>query len=207
MRRAACWISLGLAMSMGTAQAALPTEKQTDALTDALVTMIPLGQVMQQAAAADPNWPMQDKPEAVTKEQLACLRSELSVDGYRRFKRAEVVEYLKTNHANVDDEVRAISLAAPLFAKFMMAGAEVAGTGKEVDMGKVMDDADADQVLAMVSLSREPKYRELRELAGIGDMMDSKNTNEDNKAAGEMLAFKPMMQGMKTCKVSMGALM
>ena len=99
-------VAVAMLLAAGGSHAAQPTEKQIDEFTDAIVSLLPLGTIMETAAAADPRWPVQDAaPDAITPEQLACLRRELNADGFRRYKRSEVAEYLKTHGGNVQEEI------------------------------------------------------------------------------------------------------
>src|SRR5690606_29413690 len=88
------------------AQPAPVGEAYVDRMTDAMVQLLPLGQVFEMFASQDESWPMQARPDAVTPEQLACLRTELSRDGFRRAKRRQVAEYASTHPERMQDEVR-----------------------------------------------------------------------------------------------------
>ena len=114
------------------AAAATPGEKQIDEMTDLLVSMLPVGAIMEEAAGENPAWPVQDKPDAVTPVQLACLRSELSRDGFRRVKRAEVVEYAQAHPGRFDEELRLVRTAAPVFGSIVQAGIASAKTDTDL---------------------------------------------------------------------------
>lgn len=198
-------LPLALLLAAGSAKATGPTEQQIDELTDAVVSLLPMGQIMEAAAAADPEWPVQGKVGAISAEQLACLRSELSTEGYRRFKRIEVVEHLNNDSRDLKGELRVLRQAAPLMSKLMMAGADAAQKKTDLQPTDLMRDADADQMMAMLSLGRDPKFRNLRELTGIGDAMNGETSSSENQATGQMIAMKAMFHGMKICGVSPGA--
>ena len=204
-RRTLAMLPVALALCVGPAWAAQPDERQIDTLTDAIVDMLPLGEVMKKAADADPSWPLQGKADAVTPEQLACLRRELSVDGFRRYKREEVARYVSAHGAGIAEDTRLVEEVAPLFAKLVQAGADAKSSGGSPDIATLMRDANADQVLAMFTLARDPKYRDLRALTGLGESLGE--NKDDDRASGEMLAVKAMFHGFKMCDVSPGALM
>lgn len=204
-RMLAMALPVALALCVGNARAAQPDDRQIDKLTDAIVNMLPLGEVMKKAAAEDPTWPLQGKVDAVTSDQLACLRRELSVEGFRRYKREEVARYASEHGKGLDEDTRLVEGVAPLFAKLMRAGADAKSSGSSPDVATLMRDASADQVLAMLTLARDPKYRDLRALTGLGDSLGE--NKDDDRAAGEMLAVKAMFHGFKMCDVSPGALM
>lgn len=203
----AVWLAGVLSLACAGAQAAEPTPQQIDDLTDAVVQLLPLGQVMESAAAADPHWPVQGKVDAVTPEQLVCLRKEMSTDGFRRYKRTEVADYLRNHNGNLQDELRVTRQSGPVMSRIMLAGAAAEGSKEKVDLTTIMREANADQLLAMVSLARDPKYRDLRELTGMGDAMSGEGSAKDNHAVGELIAIKAMFHGFKMCNVAPGALM
>jgi len=198
-------LPLALALCVGNAYAAPADDRQIDELTDAIVEMLPLGEVMQKAAAEDPTWPVQGKVDAVTAEQLSCLRRELSVDGFRRYKREEVARYASEHGKRLAEDVRVVKDVAPLFSKLVQAGIDAKQDGGSADPAALMRDATPDQMLAMVTLARDPKYRDLRALTGLGDSLGE--DENDDRASGEMLAVKAMFHGFKSCDVSPAALM
>ena len=200
-------LSLALLLAAAGAEAAEPTRQQIDEMTDAVVALLPMGRIMEDAAAADPEWPVQGKANAVTPEQLACLRSELSMEGFRRFKRLDVVEHLSNDSRDFKSELQVLRQAAPLMSKIMMAGADAAKRKTELQPADLMRDADADQMMAMISLGRDPKFRNLRELTGIGDAMSGESSGSENETTGQMIAMKAMFHGMKACGVSPGVLL
>jgi hypothetical protein len=198
-------LPVALALGIGSAHAAPSNDRQVDELTDAIVSLLPLGEVMEKAAAEDPTWPLQGKADAVSAEQLACLRRELSVEGFRRYKREEVARYAGEHGKRLADDTRLVKEVAPLFSKLVQAGIDAKQAGGDADAVALMRDASADQMLAMVTLARDPKYRDLRALTGLGESLGE--NKDDDHASGEMLAVKAMFHGFKSCDVSPGALM
>ena len=198
-------LAVAMALCAGDAHAAGPNDRQIDELTDAIVGLLPLGEVMQKAAEEDPTWPVQGKADAVSAEQLACLRRELSADGFRRFKREEVARYASENGKRLADDTRMVKEVAPLFSRLVQAGIDAKEKGTDADAAALMRDATPDQMLAMVTLARDPKHRDLRALTGLGESLGE--NKDDDRASGEMLAIKVMFHGFKLCDVSPAALM
>src|SRR5258706_13685779 len=60
------------------------TDERVGRMTDMMMQMLPFGPVLDDLAAKNQAWPMQQKPDAVNAGQLACLRRELSAAGPRK---------------------------------------------------------------------------------------------------------------------------
>lgn len=183
----------------------------SERMTDAIVRMIPLGQIFEQAAASDPKWPFQDDPDAVSDEQLRCMRTELSEDGYRRSKRAEVEAYAQANPSRMEGELRLLEGgAAELFGKLVAAGAESARAGIEADTEAVLKTASPDQFLSFMTLMSDPNHAEVRKLAGVGNALGIDKSADENKHAGEQLGsslvVQHMIKSMGACNVPLSAI-
>lgn len=179
---------------------------QAQRMTDALVKMLPMGEIFEDAAAKNPKWPMQDKPGALTQEQLACVRGELSADGFRRSRLADVQAYAKANPSRMDAEIGLLeSGAAELFGKIISAGASRAGGGAEVTPDAILGASTSAQVLSFVTFVSDPNYADLRKLSGFGDVLNiTKSAAENEKSGyqlGASLAAQQMIKAMGTCKV------
>ena len=190
----------------GVAAAGDASDGRVQRMTDAVVKMLPMGSIFEDAAARNPKWPMQDKPDAVSAEQLACIRGELSVDGFRRSRMAEVQSYAKANPSRLDAEIKLLeSGAADLFGKIIAAGAAQAGGGPEVSPESILGEASSEQVLSFVTFISDPKYAELRELTGFGDALNITKSRSENEKSGSQLgaslAAQQMIKAMGTCKV------
>ena len=190
-----------------TAKSAKPgNDPQVDRLADLVVRAIPLGAIFETLADAEPNWPMHEKPDAVTSRQLACLRRELSADGYRRVKREDAAEYVKRNPSLLEQDIRVLDEgAAMMMGKLMMAGVEQERTGVPVDQNALMGEASPEQLAAFMSFMTSPDHAPLRRLAGIGNAFDHERSAEENENAGEAagadLATKVMLKAMGRCEV------
>lgn len=203
--------ALVLSTATTAAVAAEPSEATVDRLTDLVVQAVPMGEIFQMLANDDPAWPMQDKPNAVSPAQLACLRRELSPTGYRTTKRAEVVEYVGRNAAQVDGDIRVLSDgAAFLMRELMLGGAKQERTGKPVSPEEIMGNATPSQLSAFMSFMASPEYRGLRGLAGIGNAFSADNSEQENESAGESagenMAMRAMLGAMERCDVATSVL-
>lgn len=207
-----CFV-LALALSAASAWAAAPSQAQIDRLTDLVVQAMPFGQIFEKVQAGDPTWPLGDKAVKATPAQLACLRGELSSEGYRRKKRADVVEYAKAHPDRVEGDIRLLeSGAAELFGKFVIAGAEGETGGKPADPEAIAAAATPAQGLSLTALASEPSHADLRVLLGMGNKFDrsGEGSDEEMRAEGEkqgtQVGVQLMLGAMATCQLSMSAL-
>lgn len=204
-----CCAALLAFAALGNAQAAentAPVASSAARMTDLQVRMMPFGAIFDTLAEANPNWPMQDKPDAVTPKQLSCLRDQLSTPGYRRYKLAQVETYVAANPSRVDAEIALLEQgAADLFGKLVTAGAESERSGVEADPAVVLKDASPEQMLSFVTFFSDPNHAGLRKLSGLGDALGVDKSAEENESAGEKIGSTMMMQimltAMSTCKV------
>lgn len=195
---------LAVAAAPSHARDGAATEDAIERLTDGVVTMLPLGRIFDSVAATNPAWPAKEGGK-VDAQQLACLRSELSSEGYRRSKRADVVAYVQRNPSRVAGDVELLAKAAPLFGRLVMAGAESSTTTAE----DVLASASGEEMLAMVKVISDPSTSELRKLAGMGDAIGIDKSETENEATGKQLgaslAAQAIIQATITCKVPPGA--
>jgi len=180
-------------------------------LTDLVVQTVPMGEIFDGLAAANPAFPVQENPDAVSAGQLACLRHELSSPGYRRMKRADVVAYVDRHPGAVDADIAVLELgAARMMSRLMLAGVEEELTGVPVDEQAVMASAGEGELEAFMQMMTGPEHARLRGLLGIGDAYDAQRSAEENESAGEQaggdLATKVMLTAMSSCDVSIDAL-
>ena len=190
----------------GAAMAAPPTDQAIDEMTDAVVEMVPMGQLFEIFAESDPHWPVQEKPDALTGEQLSCVREELSPPGYWRSKRAEVVEYAEANPGRFEADLRLLqSGSAELLGKLMMSGAMSAQSGEPVDESALLASVSNDQMLSMMTLVSDPDYADLRRMSGLSESMSPDQSKAQVEKAGYQkgfsLAAQQMIKAMRACDV------
>lgn len=175
-------------------------------MTDLQVKMMPFGAIFDMLAKADPKWPMQEKPDAVTPTQLGCLRGELSTPGYRRYKQAQVEAYLAANPSRAASEIALLEQgAAELFGKLVLAGAEGERSGVQASPEAVLKEASPEQMMSFMSFFGDPNHAELRKLSGLGDAISPGKSASENESAGEQLGstitLQVMLKAMSTCEV------
>lgn len=206
----AALLALG-GLSVAQAAQTAPSHSDVQRMTDLQVKMMPFGAIFDMLAKADPNWPMQEKPGAVTPTQLGCLRGELSTPGYRRYKQAQVEAYLAANPSRAESEIALLEQgAAELFGKLILAGADSERSGVEADPQAVLKNSTPEQMMSFMSFFGDPNHAELRKLSGLGDAISLGKSASENESAGEQLGstitLQVMLKAMSTCEVPTSAL-
>lgn len=195
---------LSVAASVASAQS--NDAARVDRLTHLVVEMMPIGEIFDSLAGMDPNWPVQHKPSAVDKGELACLRDELSQEGQRRAKRREVVRYAAENPGQVAADLAVLERgAAKAFGMLVREGARAEREGVAADEAAVLAQLTPAETEAMLALLSEGQYAPLRALAGIGDALDTGKSAEQNEQAGRDLgvdlATRLMFKALDDCDI------
>lgn len=197
---------LVLASPLALASAGAGQGAKIERLLDAMVEMMPFGQVFDMLASQDPTWPLTGAADRVDAGALACLRGELSSAGYRRYQLPLVTAYAVNNPDRVDKDLALLEGGgAALFGKLVIAGAEGERTGVEVNPEVVLADATPEQLTAFMEVFSDPGAAGLRELAGFGEALDLDKSEAENEAAGEKvggdLAGMLLQRALRTCRV------
>lgn len=185
---------------------------KVDRMTDLLVQALPMGAIFETLMKSDPDWPAQANRGALDATQLACLRGELSPEGVRRNKRAEVAAYVASHPKQVDDEIGLMDGgAAELMNRFTLAGAKREASNGQPDVNAIISGATPEQALSFVRFVTAPEYTDLRKLAGIGDVFDPTGSAEQNEKRGERLGASlgatAMLKAVGACRIPMSALL
>lgn len=184
----------------------------TEKLAELLVEMMPIGQVFDAIAAQDPAWPMQERPDAVSAEQLACLRGELSSPGYRRTKLGDARAYAEAHGSRVPADIALLEGGASmLFGQLVLAGAAPGAVGGQDASNAVLAAATPAQLLSFMTVMSDPNHAALRRAAGIGDAIDATRSEKENEKAGYQLGAslvtQLMIKSMDTCQVPTSAIL
>jgi len=205
--------ALGTSVAHAAVSSAVPdsnaSELQMTQLTDLVTQAMPMSEVIEMIKVKMPNWPFQDHPDAVTPEQLACVRAQTSADNYKALVRSDVADYVHIHPDRVTDDIILLTTAAPLLKASVMAGANQAATDTPADYRKVIDNSTPEQMLAMLSVMKDGKNTDLRKVIGFGNTHSNTST-ADNQQAGRSVAadrLAPLLlKSMATCHVPMKAL-
>jgi hypothetical protein len=183
-----------------------PGDADIDRMTAAVVQAMPFGAVFDILAGENPKWPMQERPDAVTAEQLACLRGELSSDGYRRLRHAEVQQYAAAHPDRFASDLAMLeSGSARLFGELVLAGANAEHSGAKAKPEEIIAAASKEEIESFTRLMSDAEYAVLRKLVGMGEMFDADASAKENEARGEdtggALVVNLMRGAIATCKI------
>lgn len=175
-----------------------------------LAQMLPLGKMMDAQAARDPKWPLEGKVDLVTPEQLACMRHEMSSDGWRQSKLAEAREYAMAHPERVAADLRILQAGAAKVTSRMVHAGLLAKEGEApVDTKAALASVSAKQMHAFVLFAKDPGFAQLRELVGIENSFN-KTREENQKASYDMgvsIGMKFTLRAMDDCKIPPATLM
>ena len=196
---------LAIAAAAATPAVAAAPAPYTDAdlasLTDLVVEMLPLGEVLEQELGKQADWP-KSKAGDLSAEQVGCLKSEMSRAGYHRFKRVQVEAYAAQNPTRVKEDVRVLGDgAAALFGRMVRAGMDGARTGTEPDVAKLLAGASEPEMRAFLELVGNEAFSGLRTMIGVEGMLQAKDTEKAGEAAGERMMLDFLESRSKFCHV------
>ena len=206
---AACVVLAMIAVpGIGSAQTK-PIPGDAPRLARAASNLMPLGRVLEAAAAEDPKWPINDKPDAMDATQLACVRQNLRQPQFEAMMTKRAEDYVRDNPARVADDIAILEGGGgQLFARMINEGIAAGREKRQVDIVKVVGASKPDEIAGMMTLANDPRYQPLRELIGFNQSISN---GETGKAAGESAALTfmlPMLMGaLTTCNVPASALM
>ncbi|QIK81733.1 hypothetical protein G7069_09085 [Lysobacter sp. HDW10] len=193
-----------IAMPKGAAEQAAYKQR----MVAAVATVMPVGKIMMDVAANDPYWPSSKarKPDAT---KLACMRTNLKEDGYRKVLATRVDTYASTHADRFGSDLTLMEgEGAKLFSKIMMAGARSATNGENTEMTSLLKDASPRAMLDLMSLANDPANSPLRALMGMEAAIgtDEKNGKEIGENAGMTMMLPMLVNAMEVCKVKMDEL-
>lgn len=210
MKLFACVVLLAFGLPGGVlAQQSVQSTPDAARLARAASHLMPLGRVLEAAAAEDPKWPINHKPDAMDATQLACVRQNLRQPQFQELMAKRAADYVRDNPARVADDIRLLEGGGgQLFARMINEGIVAGREKREVDIMKVVGASKPEDIAGMMTLANDPRQQPLRELIGFNQTISN---GETGKAAGENAALTfmlPMlMAAMTTCNVPASALM
>jgi len=175
-------------------------------LTTQLVTLMPFGEMFDHFAQKDPTWPFMKKAGNVTPEQMACVRKELSSEGFRHTRHVEAEAYAKDHPSHLTEDVVLLEGgAAEVYGKLIQAGFESKLNGTNADSNQVLKSMSGEQLLSFMKFTKDPNYADLRKLAGFGDAITDADSSKESRKAGRQLGAsltsQYVLQAIVTCKV------
>ena len=177
-------------------------QAKVEQLTDLVMQALPYDEIARKAQEKDPNWPMGEKADRVSAEQLKCMKDQYSTENYREVKRQDAIDFATRYPDEMNDAVHVLQDgAAEAFSAFFHS--MMTSPDREIDSSQVMGQFDPKQVLLMVALMGDDKYRHLRDLIGFGG-----NSILDGAGDGVKSSIaKLMLRAMSTCKIPMSVLL
>ena len=180
------------------------TAAQQSRMTDAAVRVMPIGRIMEMAAAGNPAWPG-SADSRLDAERLACLRGNLGTSAYRKVVARRVADYARAEPARFADDLAVLEGdAGRLFAKLMSAGMEskFSGGANRFDPDALLKDETPEALAQMVLLANDPLYTPLRAMLGIGaQIVDGESGRKVGQAAGLTLMLPALSDAMTVCNV------
>jgi TonB family protein len=178
---------------------------------DMIAELVPWGKIMDLFISTNPNWPLNEHADKVSPTQLTCLREKLSGANLTKQKLDEVKTYAAADPERFESDYQLLDTGfAPLFGKFFMAGVDQARSGEKPDMMAIMNGASNAQMMAMTSFLYEGKYKGLRDLTGLGDLMGATSGSDQKERGqniGKVMVTKLMLKAMDACAINMADLM
>lgn len=180
------------------------TPERQSRMVDAAVRVMPIGRIMEMAAAGNPAWPG-SADSRVDAERLACLRGNLGAPAHRKVVERRVADYARAEPARFSDDLAVLEGdAGRLFAKLMSAGMEskFSDGGKRFDPDALLKDETPEALAQMVLLANDPRYTPLRAMLGIGaQIVDGESGRKVGQAAGLTLMLPALSDAMTVCNV------
>ena len=190
--------ALGLAaLLVGCAQPPVAPADRVERFADAFVQLLPVGRVMDAAAARDARWPLGAKAALVSDRQLGCMRAALSSAAVTPRQRQAARDYARSHADTLDDELQILEAgAAALFGDAMLAAAERRPGGSLAGASPV-------QAQALVALMTEPRYAALRHASGLDGLLDggAERARQRGRELGQTLLVRHMTDAFLTCHI------
>jgi TonB family protein len=180
-------------------------EAKVERMTDMVIGMFPVGALLDEQMARDPTWPTRGDP-SVSADQLACMRNGLSSSAIRKRKLSEVQAYAAADHERFAVDYKLLeSGAAAAVQLAMQAGLGGARNGQRTQ-NDVFKDLPPEQLLAMMTFMIDAKHKAVRDLTGLGPLLDGMINRGDPQESsvnfGRQLSATLMLPAIRACGVT-----
>ncbi|GAC1368823.1 MAG: hypothetical protein NVSMB40_00210 [Aquirhabdus sp.] len=184
-------------------------DNDIDQLTTLIYDALPIADAFTIFKKEIPLWPFQDKPDLVDKNQLQCVRHEMTKENYRKYLRNKVQLYVIKNPEQALSDIKLLAATGNIPGKLFIAGFESnrrGNTDPAPDINRILSASTPEQTTAAITFMKDPQYAELRKLIDDGtthsDATDVKtNSRAENPAVKQISLFS--LQAMTNCHVPM----
>lgn len=169
-------------LAAGCAQPPQAPADLVERFADAYVQLLPLGRVMDLAAAKDAHWPLGEKAGMVSGAQLGCVRRAMSSPVVTPRQRQAARDYAHAHPATLQADLQILEAgAARVLGQAMVWGAE----GKTT---QPLAGATAAEARAVAAFVLEPRYADLRRATGVAQMLGASTQSSQAIQGGRGVA-------------------
>ena len=175
------------------AEPATPTQR----FANAYVELLPVGALMQHAAAQDPRWPLGDKAALVSPAQLACMRQAMSPAGIESAQRKLAQAYAEDHPDTLADDLAVLEGgAARLIGQAMREGGKLPAR-------QPVRAASAQESRALIAFANEARYADLRQATGLTQLAggEATPTPQRGQDIGRALTVKFLTDAFLRCHI------
>ena len=170
-----------LALLAGCAR--LPVPEATaprDRFASAYVELLPVADMMGEAAARDPRWPLAEKAALVSPAQLGCMRQVLAPGQVQAAQRQLALDYADAHPATLTADIAVLEGgAARLIGQAMRAGAGLKAPAPTRP-------ASEGEMRALAQFATDARFAELRQATGLSRLAGGSPRADD--ASGKDIA-------------------
>ncbi|HOP90054.1 MAG: hypothetical protein KBE90_09975 [Ottowia sp.] len=184
-------------LAAGCAQPPQTPFDRVQRFADAYVRLLPVGRVMEVAAAQDARWPLGAKADLVSDTQLACMRAGLSSSVVSGRQRQAARDYAQAHADTLDGDLRVLEAgAARLIGDAMLAGA-----GDPAP--RLPTSATPEETQALAAFATEPRYAALRRATGLDALLGggTERAAQRGRDLGHALVVKAMTDAFLSCHI------
>ena len=195
---AACLLLAGGCAHLGDKAPASAVADPVERFAQAQVQLLPVGRLLDAAAAQDARWPLAGKADMVSGAQLACVRRTLSDAEVTARQRQAARDYARAHPDTLADELQVLENgAARLFGEAMLAGAGLIAAPAP---------ATARETEALAAFAAAPRFAALRRASGLDRLIGpaaarTADPARRGSALGQQLLIRSMTDAFLRCHI------
>lgn len=198
MRRGATALAVlaGGCAQLGPGVAPAPDADPVQRFSHAYAQLLPIGRLLDAAAAQDARWPLAEKATLVSAAQLGCMRSALSSAELAPRQRQAARAYAEAHPDTLAADLQVLEAgAARLVGEAMLAGAGAIAAPAP---------ASARETEALAAFAAEPRFAALRHATGLEALVGAGPTADSaqrGRALGQRLLTRFMTEAFLHCHI------